>query len=191
MDDMRLRLGEQVNTFTAQATQVDKWDRQLIERRDRTLQLRQTAKRLQQGAASVNAELEAILRRQDEMHAALSELERKVEDESCRPHTNLSSERQQAYEVVDELDRQLCEMRESLTHSVEQLNMRRQGSSQYPAARQLNQLVEVLDVHHNAFKWVDKQSAALDETLRQVDLLLSDPHTVGQIGARHAAPMHD
>jgi len=41
-------LHSQVNAFTAQATRVERWDRQIIEQRDRALQLHETTTRLKQ-----------------------------------------------------------------------------------------------------------------------------------------------
>jgi hypothetical protein len=70
----------QVNTFTNQASKVEAWDRQLIAQRDETLRLHEATTNLKQGAASLNAELELVLQRQDEMHEALVELERKVRE---------------------------------------------------------------------------------------------------------------
>ena len=64
--------------FTEQATEIDEADREIVVVRDKTLALHECAGRLSAGSAALNAELELILQRQDEMHAALSELERKV-----------------------------------------------------------------------------------------------------------------
>jgi len=175
MDDFTKKLGEQVNTFTKQAVKVDQWDRQTIEQRDRALQLHQASTSLKQGAAAINAELEGILQRQEEMHNALSELEKKVEAEthhlSERP-----SERQQAYDLAESLDKEIGEMRETLEATVEKVNDRRQADAQGQTEKQLEQMVRVLDVHLNAFKWLETQSGALDENLRMVDSILGHGH---------------
>jgi len=98
MDEFRTRLGEQVNLFSAQAAQVEAWDRKLIEQRDRALTLHESTARLKRGAASLNAELELVLQRQDELHAALTELERRVASEVRVAGSGAPSERQAASE---------------------------------------------------------------------------------------------
>jgi len=169
--------------FTSQALLVDKWDRQMIQERDRVIELRQTSSRLKQGAASINAELEVILQRQDEMHLALSELEKKVEVEAQVLPEGLSA-RQQAYDLVESLDKELGEMREALTATVDDLKERRQAEAQGGSGQQLAQMVQVLDVHLSAFQWLDTQSQSLEESLRQVDQLMADQHTLQRMGAR-------
>merc|ERR1712228_791925 len=113
-------MGDQVNTFTSQALLVDKWDRRMIEDRDRAIELQSTSSRLKQATASINAELEVVLQRQDEIHLALTELEKKVEEEAQVLPDGLSP-RQQAYDLVESLDKELGEMREALTSTVELL----------------------------------------------------------------------
>jgi len=50
-----------VQLFTDQATQVDTWDRELVEQRDRTLQLHETAERLDKGSKEQPARVELAL----------------------------------------------------------------------------------------------------------------------------------
>ena len=173
MDDFRLRLGDQVNTFTQQALEVDERDRQLIQERDRVLQLTDTTQRLKQNAAALNAELELILQRQDEMHAALAALEKKVEDEAAHfRQLERPSERQRAYQLAEHLDTELGQTREELAECVEQLNHQRQAEAGADDAHKLAQLVEVMDVHLNALNYLESQSNKLDATLQQADAML-------------------
>jgi len=172
MDDFRIKLAEQVNKFTTQALQVDERDRQLIQQRDRALKLDETTRRLKQNATALNAELELVLGRQDEMHAALRELESKVEEEANHfRHLERPSERQQAYQLAEHLDAELGQTREELAECVEQLNAQRQAEAGGQEAHRLAQLVEVMDVHVNALHYLEGQSDKLDATLQQVSLL--------------------
>ena len=100
-----------------------------IEQRDRALQLHYASSRLKQGAAAINAELESILQRQEEMHTALAELERKVEAETGQ-FADVPTERQQAYDLAESLDKELGEMRGTLEATVERVNERRRELEQ-------------------------------------------------------------
>ena len=106
---------------------MDQWDRTLIKQRDRALQLHDTATRLKQGATQVNTELEAILLHQEEMHLALSELEKKVEAEDRK--YDQPSDRQEAYALVEKLDTELSETKELLNDTVDRLNAKREAES--------------------------------------------------------------
>ena len=70
MELFRGQVGEQVTKFAAQAREVDAWDRKTLEQRDRALALHETTERLKQGNTAINAELEAMLLHQEEVHAA-------------------------------------------------------------------------------------------------------------------------
>mgnify|MGYP002831025747 CR=1 FL=1 len=85
------QVGEQVTKFAAQAREVDAWDRKTLEQRDRALALHETTERLKQGNTTINAELEAMLLHQEEVHAALSELEKKVAAEVASPRAPSSA----------------------------------------------------------------------------------------------------
>ena len=63
----------------------------------------------------------------------------------------------------------LGEMRETLNATVERLNKRRALESTGAAARQLAQLVQVLNVHLNAFQWLDSQGADLDAMMSKLE----------------------
>ena len=183
----RLRLGSQVNTFVEQAGRVDTMDRELVVQRDRALRLQLASQKLRKGTDDLMSELELILHHQDEMHAALSQLERKVEEEG-RSFPERPSERQQAYALVEDLDRKLSDTRTVLAESIQQLNSRTGGDANgyagvggggagAPAGPPaLSRMVHVLDVHLNAFQFLEANSVKLDAALSQADSLLAQPH---------------
>jgi len=43
--------------------------------------------------------------------------------------------------------------------------------------------VRVLDVHLNAFKWLDAQAGSLDESLRNVDALMADQGALARLAS--------
>ena len=187
MDEFRLRLGSQVNVFVDQAQRVDQLDRELVVERDRALRLQLTAQRLRKGTDDLTSELELILRQQDEMHAALSALERRVEDEG-RSFPDRPSERQQAYALVEALDKKLGDTRSLLSESISRLNSSRggvdvlgiTGSGDSHAAGgvgsdPLSRVVQVLDVHLNAFQFLESNAVKLDQALSQADTMLAAP----------------
>jgi len=162
-----------VNEFVAQAKQVDQWDRELIVQRDRALRLQQQTSMLSQGADAISSELELILHHQDEMHAALSELERKVEEEGRSFHDR-PGERQQAYALVESLDRELADTRSLLTDTIKQVNASSPAEdASGGSGTQLSQLVQVLDSHLSAFQWLDANSNQLEQQLSRADTMLS------------------
>ena len=134
--------------FAAQAREVDAWDRKTLEQRDRALALHETTERLKQGNTAINAELEAMLLHQEEVHAALSELEKKVAAEVASPRA--PSERQQVYTLVEGLDRDLADTRADVDALVERLNAARDADGMVGAAQHLGKLVRAMDVQVNA-----------------------------------------
>ena len=200
MDEFRLRLGGQVNKFVEQAQSVDKLDRELVVERDRALRLQLASRRLRKGTDDLASELELILRHQDEMHLALSELERRVEEEG-KAFPDRPSERQQAYLLVEDLDKKLGDTRALLGDSIARLNSSRGGDEGGgdgmggggvgggiggggggdPAAR----VVRVLDVHLNAFQYLESHASRLDAALSQADALLGGAQRPGGSSAMY------
>jgi len=156
---------------------VDKFDRELVVKRDRALQLQLNTAALRQGTEGLGSEIELVLRHQDEMHAALSELERQVEEEG-RAYADEPGERQRAYALVEDLDRQLADTRALLTDSIGRLNARTAGGGPDTDGQQSGQLarmVRVLDVHLNAFQYLESNTLKLDHALETADKLLAQP----------------
>ena len=142
---------------------MDAWDRKTLEQRDRALALHETTERLKQGNTAINAELEAMLLHQEEVHAALSELEKKVAAEVASPRA--PSERQQVYTLVEGLDRDLADTRADVDALVERLNAARDADGMVGAAQHLGKLVRAMDVQVNAFEWLEAEQAKLDAQL--------------------------
>jgi len=170
MELFRGQVGEQVTKFAAQAREVDAWDRKTLEQRDRALALHETTERLKQGNTAINAELEAMLLHQEEVHAALSELEKKVAAEVASPRA--PSERQQVYTLVEGLDRDLADTRADVDALVERLNAARDADGMVGAAQHLGKLVRAMDVQVNAFEWLEAEQAKLDAQLAGLDTQL-------------------
>jgi len=85
------------------------------------------------------------------------------------------SERQQAYELAESLDRETGALRQTLDAAVARVNDRRQAAATPDgAAEHLTQMVHVLDVHLQAFQWLEAQTERLAGTLRHVDALVGD-----------------
>jgi len=84
------------------------------------------------------------------------------------------SERRQAYELVESLDRELHDTRGLLNDTLERVNTGGSGGGGRggPSA-QLAQMVHVLDVHLSAFQYLDHNSKKVEAALAQADHLLS------------------
>jgi len=169
MGEFRLSLGTQVNRFVEQARLVDQVDRQLVLQRDRALRLDLATQRLKSGTEGLYSELELILQHQDEMHAALAALEAKVDDES-RAFAAQPGERQQAYQLVETLDRQLADTRALLTETASRINARGAPGAE---GGELSSMVRVLEVHLNAFQYLEANATKLDSVLGEADALLA------------------
>ena len=123
------------------------------------------------------------------MHAALSALERKVEEEG-RAFPDRPGERQQAYALVESLDSQLAETRALLAETLGGGGPLGGGGllgagslggggggalAAHAGSGPLQGLVHVLDVHLNAFEYLERSSKKLDMQLAEADRLLAQP----------------
>ena len=116
------------------------------------------------------------------MHAALSTLERKVEEEG-RAFPDRPGERQQAYALVEELDARIADTRSVLTTAISQVNAHRvNGDGAGGGGGALARVVSVLDVHLSAFQYLEQNGAKLDAALSQADRLLSQQPARASVG---------
>lgn len=106
----------------------------------------------------------------------------------------------QAYALVDPLDKELSETKDMLTATVERLSSQRRAESAEKGSahtvrlvlvrtfcvclvvvasppfpmQALSKIMHVLDVHLNAFQWLEAQSDSLEDCLRRADMISTD-----------------
>ena len=118
-----LELEDQERHFLQQATQVNAWDRTLVENGEKITSLHKEMEKVKLDQRRLNQELDFILSQQKELEDLLSPLEDSVREQSGTIYMqNADEEREKTYKLAENVDAQLKRMSQDLKEIIEHLN---------------------------------------------------------------------
>jgi nuclear pore complex protein Nup62 len=165
-----LELEEQEKIFLNQATQVNAWDRMLLESGDKISSLNTTIENLKIEQGRLELELDYIMSQERELEEAISPIEKAVAS-----MTVTDSERQQVYELAANLDSQTKQMAEQLKETIDHLNeLNRAQDENNPVI----QISRILNAHMNSLQWIEQTAnstqSQLEETAKMIEMMKKD-----------------
>ncbi|XP_042556175.1 nuclear pore glycoprotein p62 [Dipodomys spectabilis] len=161
-----LELEDQERHFLQQATQVNAWDRTLIENGEKITTLHREVEKVKLDQKRLDQELDFILSQQKELEDLLSPLEELVKEQSGTIYLqHADEEREKTYKLAENIDAQLKRMAQDLKDIIEHLN-----TSGGPAdtSDPLQQICKILNAHMDSLQWVDQNSALLQRKVEEV-----------------------
>ncbi|XP_059939045.1 nuclear pore glycoprotein p62 [Mesoplodon densirostris] len=161
-----LELEDQERHFLQQATQVNAWDRTLIENGEKITTLHREVEKVKLDQKRLDQELDFILSQQKELEDLLSPLEESVKEQSGTVYLqHADEEREKTYTLAENIDAQLKRMAQDLKDIIEHLN-----TSGGPAdtSDPLQQICKILNAHMDSLQWIDQNSALLQRKVEEV-----------------------
>ncbi|XP_008986676.1 nuclear pore glycoprotein p62 [Callithrix jacchus] len=161
-----LELEDQERHFLQQATQVNAWDRTLIENGEKITTLHREVEKVKLDQKRLDQELDFILSQQKELEDLLSPLEELVKEQSGTIYLqHADEEREKTYKLAENIDAQLKRMAQDLKDIIEHLN-----TSGAPAdtSDPLQQICKILNAHMDSLQWIDQNSALLQRKVEEV-----------------------
>ncbi|XP_067575449.1 nuclear pore glycoprotein p62 [Pseudorca crassidens] len=161
-----LELEDQERHFLQQATQVNAWDRTLIENGEKITTLHREVEKVKLDQKRLDQELDFILSQQKELEDLLSPLEESVKEQSGTVYLqHADEEREKTYKLAENIDAQLKRMAQDLKDIIEHLN-----TSGGPAdtSDPLQQICKILNAHMDSLQWIDQNSALLQRKVEEV-----------------------
>ncbi|KFO26195.1 Nuclear pore glycoprotein p62 [Fukomys damarensis] len=161
-----LELEDQERHFLQQATQVNAWDRTLIENGEKITSLHREVEKVKLDQKRLDQELDFILSQQKELEDLLSPLEESVKEQSGTIYLqHADEEREKTYKLAENIDAQLKRMAQDLKDIIEHLN-----TSGGPAdtSDPLQQICKILNAHMDSLQWIDQNSALLQRKVEEV-----------------------
>ncbi|XP_071982075.1 nuclear pore glycoprotein p62 isoform X2 [Engystomops pustulosus] len=118
-----LELEDQEKHFLQQATQVNAWDRTLINNGERITALHREMEKVKLDQKRLDQELDFILSQQKELEDLLTPLEESVKEQSGTIYLqHADEEREKTYKLAENIDAQLKRMAQDLKDVIEHLN---------------------------------------------------------------------
>uniref|UniRef100_A0A4W5LNE2 Nuclear pore glycoprotein p62 n=1 Tax=Hucho hucho TaxID=62062 RepID=A0A4W5LNE2_9TELE len=164
-----LELEDQERHFLQQATQVNAWDRTLVENGEKITSLHREMEKVKLDQRRLDQELDFILSQQKELEDLLSPLEESVKEQSGTIYMqNADEERERTYKLAENVDAQLKRMSQDLKEIIEHLN-----TSSGPADNTdpLQQICKILNAHMDSLQWIDQNSVLLQRRVEDVSKL--------------------
>ncbi|XP_075619520.1 nuclear pore glycoprotein p62-like isoform X4 [Balearica regulorum gibbericeps] len=161
-----LELEDQEKHFLHQATQVNAWDRTLIENGEKITSLHREVEKVKLDQKRLDQELDFILSQQKELEDLLTPLEESVKEQSGTIYLqHADEERERTYKLAENIDAQLKRMAQDLKDIIDHLN-----TSGGPAdtSDPLQQICKILNAHMDSLQWIDQNSAVLQRKVEEV-----------------------
>ncbi|NXY85427.1 NUP62 protein, partial [Alcedo cyanopectus] len=161
-----LELEDQEKHFLHQATQVNAWDRTLIENGEKITSLHREVEKVKLDQKRLDQELDFILSQQKELEDLLTPLEESVKEQSGTIYLqHADEERERTYKLAENIDAQLKRMAQDLKDITEHLN-----TSRGPAdtSDPLQQICKILNAHMDSLQWIDQNSGVLQRKVEEV-----------------------
>lgn len=174
-------LEQDVAYFTNLAVQVGRWDRQLLETGDKILTLHGEVQKVQVQQKELDSNLVMIESQQNDLQSMLDGIEKQVQSlyNSDSPNfTSADEERSNAYQLAEDVTRQLDQMSGTLKDMINKLNTSYESS--VDPNNKITQIVQILNVHLGALHWIDQQTSELQQNIqvasKQLDVAEFDFH---------------
>ncbi|XP_074063130.1 nuclear pore glycoprotein p62 [Macrotis lagotis] len=161
-----LELEDQEKHFLHQATQVNAWDRTLIENGEKITSLHREVEKVKLDQKRLDQELDFILSQQKELEDLLTPLEEAVKEQSGTIYLqHADEEREKTYKLAENIDAQLKRMAQDLKDIIEHLNM---SGGPSDTSDPLQQICKILNAHMDSLQWIDQNSALLQRKVEEV-----------------------
>ncbi|KAM8857392.1 nucleoporin 62 like [Synchiropus picturatus] len=161
-----LELEDQERHFLQQATQVNAWDRMLVENGEKITSLHKEMEKVKLDQKRLDQELDFILSQQKELEDLLCPLEESVKEQSGTIYMqNADEERERTYKLAENVDAQLKRMSQDLKEIIEHLNT---SSGPADTSDPLQQICKILNAHMDSLQWVDQNSVLLQRRVEEV-----------------------
>ncbi|NXV79595.1 NUP62 protein, partial [Atlantisia rogersi] len=151
-----LELEDQEKHFLHQATQVNAWDRTLIENGEKITSLHREVEKVKLDQKRLDQELDFILSQQKELEDLLTPLEESVKEQSGTIYLqHADEERERTYKLAENIDAQLKRMAQDLKDIIEHLNT---SGGSADTSDPLQQICKILNAHMESLQWIDQNS---------------------------------
>ncbi|KAL4695774.1 hypothetical protein H8959_000869 [Pygathrix nigripes] len=157
INEWNLELEDQEKYFLLQATQVNAWDRTLIENGEMISVLHGEVNKVKLDQKRLEQELDFILSEQQELEFLLTYLEEATSNQSGLHHLqDADEERVKTYRLAKSIDAQLKQMAQDLKDGHNHLNT---FESSADTTDPLHQICRILNAHMDSLQWIDRNSA--------------------------------
>ena len=161
-------LDELERQFLAQATQINAWDRLVLENGDRITSLNEELAKIKANQDRLDQDLDFIGSQQKDLEEFIGNLEGSLANSAInQPQDAADEQRRDIFSTAENIDCQLKQMTQDLREVIERINST--GHAEENAMTSpFGQLERILNAHVDSLNWADQ---SIENLTKQIDLI--------------------
>ena len=161
-------LDELERQFLAQATQINAWDRLVLENGDRITSLNEELAKIKANQDRLDQDLDFIGSQQKDLEEFIVNLEGSLANSAIsQPQDAADEQRRDIFSAAENIDCQLKQMTQDLREVIERINSTGHGE-ETTISSPFGQLERILNAHVDSLNWADQ---SIENLSKQIDLI--------------------
>ena len=177
VDRWRVGLDKHVTTFTKQAVEIEKLDRQMMTNASLIHRLAEETRQLAATQNEIDSNLQLVQTKEKELDEMIGNLEKDV-GKLWRDHQKAAGsadqERKQYYDLAKDIDTQLQNMNRTLVSLINKINQ--SNSPSHDDTNPVFDIIRILNGHLEALVEIDQDNTLLQSKIRDVQQSLRRRH---------------
>ena len=163
-------LDELERQFLAQATQINAWDRLVLENGDRITALNEEIGKIKSNQDKLDHDLDFIGTQQKDLEEFINNLEGSLANSAIsQPQDAADEQRRDIFATAENVDCQLKQMTQDLREVIERINASTQ-SDESSVVSPFGQLERILNAHVDSLNWADQNIENLAKQIDQIQI---------------------
>ena len=156
--------------FLAQATQINAWDRLVLENGDRITALNEEMGKIKVNQDKLDQDLDFIGTQQKDLEEFINNLEGSLTNSALsQPQDAADEQRRDVFATAESIDSQLKQMTQDLREVIERINVSSQNDES-SVASPFGQLERILNAHVDSLNWADQNIENLGKQIDQIQI---------------------
>ncbi len=161
-------LDELERQFLAQATQINAWDRLVLENGDRITNLNEELAKIKANQDKLDEDLDFVGIQQKDLEEFINNLETSLSNTIAQPQDAADEQRKDIFSTAETIDSQLKLMTRDLKEVIDRINTSHTESSS--AVSPFGQLERILNAHVDSLNWADQNIEYLAKQIDQIKI---------------------
>lgn len=169
-------LKKDVKEFYDMASEVYKWDSELLKEEEIITELVNRSKVISSEQQSLKTRLEWIQSQQESLEGFLTNLERSVAPLARQSLVGSDAYRHDTYETAERMNRELDQINEAVVGMQDTVTMKYNEalrSSRGPSETAMTEIVKLLDLHLQSLQRIDEEGDRLEQEMKNVKSQMS------------------
>lgn len=175
MNKWNVDLEEMEKAFLQQATEINGWDRMLMESGDEVSKLHSDVELVKNEQSELSKELDTMLASQKELDDLLKPMEEEIERLQPIEHRqHADEEREVTYKMAEKVGIRMKGMHDDLKEIIEYVNRMSLPRVDGDKPDTISQITQILNTHTDSLQWIDSSTNMLNRKVEDLTKRLEE-----------------